>query len=712
MNEGETSETVPMGSPLPYETVSDTSPHTIGAHFTLESLPGTTLDGRYVVEELLGMGAMGAVFKGRHTRLRRTVALKIPRIELYRKPGFLGRFEREALTMAKLVQENIVQVFDVFISDDPAKPSFIAMEYVEGVELEEFIHNPEMKLTVAQVMDLFFQIARGLDAAHERGIIHRDIKPKNIYVTLPERAAKIMDFGVAKLEMEDVYETAANSAIGTPAYMAPEQITGDDLTPAADIYGLAMTMYRALTRKLPFEANSASNMLFAHVSTVPIAAHARNPYLPIKVHKALSQGLAKNPKERPATARALVVAVYKSLEHLAERPFADLFNGNITTDEANPADPNQGMATEIELPRVPFVTVTTDTRRHAKIAGAAAAALILIFSAWVMMRSPTADSEREIAVRAAENADLTPFRPASNPAANLDKPLSATPEEASNREPNAAVPSAVPNEFASYASTPENGTTAPPPPITVETTSNITSSTMDTTIAAATLHPIESKPAEPPQGSGTGAEPVEPALVPASPMPEPPPESAPAEAAVPPKPKPPKPAAKEEPAPKKTESSPVESAPSDAQSYAEMDAARWDTKLYPGESVAWRREQMRSSIEKFFESDIEKPVFRGEFDRKSNALARTGGRTASDLLAKLRELNKSNGQISISFQIMDGGKYWTDRAEIKVSVKVTGHPLDNPDPNYRRTLIAYSSPVPVRVQKMGDTWGLLSFNNH
>src|SRR5690606_10204075 len=147
-----------------------------GRLFSIDELVGATLDDRYVLDEQIGQGAMGSVFRARQVRLRRTVAIKVPKPELCSQEGFLGRFEREALTMAKLVHHNIVQIFDVSVSNDLSKPSFIVMEFVEGVVLDKFLKSQTNKLTISAVLDIMGQIASGLDAAHARGIVHRDIK--------------------------------------------------------------------------------------------------------------------------------------------------------------------------------------------------------------------------------------------------------------------------------------------------------------------------------------------------------------------------------------------------------------------------------------------------------------------------------------------------------------------------------------------------------
>lgn len=308
-----------------------------------DALIGKVLDGRYQVDELIGQGAMGAVFRGRQIRLRRPVALKIPRPELIRDPEFLARFEREALTMAKIVHENVVHIIDVCVVHDRSAPSFIAMELVQGSELEKYLYSERHNLTVQAVTDLFMRIARGIDAAHAHGVIHRDIKPGNIIVTMPQRVPKIMDFGIARAEMENVFNTTGMAAIGTPAYMAPEQVNGDRVTGAADIYSLAMTIYRLFSQSLPFEATTPTSLFYAHSHTPPIAIHARNPNLPKAMSYALARALEKDPEKRPPTACELVREVTHALEPLGNLPFGDLLWDSAalqTVVESESSDPS------------------------------------------------------------------------------------------------------------------------------------------------------------------------------------------------------------------------------------------------------------------------------------------------------------------------------------------------------------------------------------
>ncbi len=299
--------------------------------FSLESLVDQVLDERYAVDQFVGMGAMGAVFRARQLRLRRTVALKVPKPTLCMEDEFLRRFEREALTMAKVVHQNIVQIFDVYVSSDHAKPSFIAMEYVEGTQLDRFLQTQKETLTVSGVIGLFRQIADGIDAAHRHGIVHRDIKPSNILVTMPQRVAKIMDFGIAQIEMEDAYQTTEGAGMmGTPAFMAPEQITGKEITPATDVYALGMVLYRLLSGKAPWTTKNTHELLLAKINTEPAPVTQRNPALPDELDDVLTRALSLDPESRQQSMVELVEEVAQALEPLKNLAYGDLFDADAT----------------------------------------------------------------------------------------------------------------------------------------------------------------------------------------------------------------------------------------------------------------------------------------------------------------------------------------------------------------------------------------------
>jgi serine/threonine-protein kinase len=302
--------------------------------FDLAALTGRVLDGRYEVRDVIGQGAMGTVYRAWQVRLRRMVALKVPRPELLEHPEFAGRFAREALAMAQIVHENVVQIHDVHVATTRSQPSYLVMELVEGRTLEEHVDQHWDTLTIGRLMELLAGVAAGLDAAHALGIVHRDVKPGNIVVTQPRGIAKIMDFGIARADRDDVFATQDDTVVGTPAFMAPEQVRGGIITPAADIYALGMVTYRLLTGVLPFEARSKSDLLVAQVQDTPLPIHQRNAALPVAVWEALAPALAKSPALRPASASALVTALTHSLSPIAGVTLADLQLGcRLTTQQ-------------------------------------------------------------------------------------------------------------------------------------------------------------------------------------------------------------------------------------------------------------------------------------------------------------------------------------------------------------------------------------------
>lgn len=288
----------------------------------------------FELENYLGSGAMGVVYRARQKRPRRTVALKFPSPKYQKDPQFLGRFAREARSMALLEHPNVVQIFDVYLP--PPNPlegecpvPYLVMEYVEGAALEEFLARNEKSLTVGTVTRLLGQVAAGLDAAHAAGVIHRDIKPSNIIVTLPQRTAKIMDFGVAKVDEggAPASESSNTIAVGTPAFMAPETLreTGA-ITAAVDIYALGVTVYRLLTRSLPFTTRqSRAKLHYAHLKEVPDRPTSRNPVLPRSVDAVILRALDKNPEKRPATATDFVESLESALGPLVRWKWTDLF---------------------------------------------------------------------------------------------------------------------------------------------------------------------------------------------------------------------------------------------------------------------------------------------------------------------------------------------------------------------------------------------------
>ncbi|HPB30152.1 MAG TPA: protein kinase [Candidatus Sumerlaeota bacterium] len=294
--------------------------------FTSSALEGRILENRYQIEKLIGEGAMGYVYRGIQLRLRRTVAIKVPRPDLTGRPEYLARFEREALAMARCVHENIVAVYDVFVARNPDEITYLAMEYIEGVDLNFYLISEQDHLTVSDVLDILRQLARGIDAAHAAGIIHRDIKPSNmVIVTQPRRIAKIMDFGIARGDVDDVYRTLEGVTMGTPAFMAPEQVRGEDIGPKSDVYSFAMSLYKIFARDLPYDAGTTASMLFHQMNRKPIPLRWRNPSWPRTLETAIMNAISKDPADRPDSAGDLVNQISTALAPLAGQPFAPFF---------------------------------------------------------------------------------------------------------------------------------------------------------------------------------------------------------------------------------------------------------------------------------------------------------------------------------------------------------------------------------------------------
>ena len=204
--------------------------------------------GKYRIVELVGEGAMGVVYKATDSLLNRTVAIKVMNDAIARQDELRARFLREAQAAASLQHPNVVSIYDLGEVDGHL---YIAMEYVPGADLETIVRDKDAPLTLQQKLDVVIDVLTGLSFAHKRGIVHRDIKPANIRISEDGRA-KIMDFGVAHLASSKLTSTGAS--LGTPSYMAPEQITGGKTTPATDIFAVGAVLYELLTGELPFDA--------------------------------------------------------------------------------------------------------------------------------------------------------------------------------------------------------------------------------------------------------------------------------------------------------------------------------------------------------------------------------------------------------------------------------------------------------------------------
>jgi eukaryotic-like serine/threonine-protein kinase len=264
-----------------------------------------TLSGRYQTGERLGSGGMSNVYQATDLILERTVAVKVLAEHLSDDERFVARFRREALAVAKLIHPNIVQVYDTGVDDGR---HYIVMEYVEGRSGAQILQRqgpvgPEIAAEIG------IQACAGLDYAHRRGIIHRDVKPGNLMVVGGpvgggEMTVKLTDFGIARA-IEQTRITQVGSVVGTAAYLAPEQVRGEEATPATDVYALGVVLYQFLTGRLPYEGSSLAELAVRQQNEKPLPPSTYNDDVPETLGAAVLRALEGDPNRRYASADEL-----------------------------------------------------------------------------------------------------------------------------------------------------------------------------------------------------------------------------------------------------------------------------------------------------------------------------------------------------------------------------------------------------------------------
>src|SRR6266404_8065327 len=271
---------------------------------TSGSLIGQTIS-HYLMVEKIGGGGMGVVYKAKDTRLARFVALKFLPEDVAHDPQALERFRREARAASVLNHPGICTIYDIGEHDGRA---FIAMEFIDGETLRSHIHGKALPLE--EILKLGTQIAEAVDAAHAEGIIHRDIKPSNIFVT-KRGQAKVLDFGLAKLVPKGL--ASANTDFGgespdsdsmvgiisgTPSYISPEQIRGDDLDPRTDIFSLGLVLYEMATGRQAFGGSTGGMIIEAVLMRSPVPARTINPDIPPRLEGIIDKALHKDRGQR------------------------------------------------------------------------------------------------------------------------------------------------------------------------------------------------------------------------------------------------------------------------------------------------------------------------------------------------------------------------------------------------------------------------------
>lgn len=265
------------------------------------NLPAGSMLAHYRLEEMVGQGAMGTVYKARDEGLDRTVAVKVLQPAVSGMTVRVDRFFREARAAARVNHPNLTHVY--YVGGDGSY-RFFAMEYVQGKDLDEIVEadgRPGLELAI----DLMVQAASGLAAAHEQGIVHRDVKPSNILVR-PDGTVKITDFGLSKSVDADVNISQEDTVIGTPIYMSPEQCRSRDVDARTDIYCLGLTAWALLVGRPPFPGPSLGDVLHDQINTPLPSLTDERPDLPPSVDRVLQAMCAKDPKKRPSSMHEVV----------------------------------------------------------------------------------------------------------------------------------------------------------------------------------------------------------------------------------------------------------------------------------------------------------------------------------------------------------------------------------------------------------------------
>ncbi|MBP3234094.1 MAG: Stk1 family PASTA domain-containing Ser/Thr kinase [Eubacterium sp.] len=274
--------------------------------------PGTILDDRYEIIDVVGTGGMSTVYRAKDERLRRFVAIKVLKSDYSSDQNFVSKFRAEAQSSAGLTHPNIVSVYDVCEDDGRY---FIVMELVEGITLKEYI-NLNGRLNMVQAIDFSMQIASGLEAAHEHHVIHRDIKPQNIIVSKSGNI-KVTDFGIAKAATST---TMSTTGIGSVHYISPEQARGGYSDERSDIYSLGITMYEMVTGRVPFEGDTNVAIALMHIQNDMIPPRELYPDIYPSFEKIIMKATQKKPERRYLTAATLIA----DLNRVKDNPSIDI----------------------------------------------------------------------------------------------------------------------------------------------------------------------------------------------------------------------------------------------------------------------------------------------------------------------------------------------------------------------------------------------------
>jgi eukaryotic-like serine/threonine-protein kinase len=337
--------------------------------------------GRYRIESRLGSGGMSTVHLAFDERLERYVAVKLLAEHLASDPAFVSRFQREALAAARLIHPNIVQVFDSGL-DDVRDQHYIVMEYIDGQSCAEILRERGW-LPVEEALPIILGACAGLDYAHRKGVVHRDVKPGNLLVA-SDRVVKLADFGIAKAT-EQSSITQIGSVLGTAAYLAPEQGRGEEAGPPADIYALGVVAYQLISGRLPFEGASLTELAIKQQREPPPALDTLVAAVTPELARAVDVALRIDPRHRYPTAIEMAHAIEEGVRGIAPGsgsaivPLAATAATVVVAGEAHtrvatvtPRQPRQGQPR-----REPVEVATAPTLRRGRILALIAAVAVI-----------------------------------------------------------------------------------------------------------------------------------------------------------------------------------------------------------------------------------------------------------------------------------------------------------------------------------------------
>ncbi len=422
--------------------------------------------GRFEIVSELGRGAMGVVYKGRDPKLERTVALKVIHFGLNKEDEqqlqVKERFLVEARATAQLQHSNILTIYDV---GDEGSLTYIAMEFLEGGSLEDMIKGGKFQ-DYDQIIDIVRQIADGLDHAHQKGIVHRDIKPANIMMA-GGKVPKIADFGLARLSNSTL--TTTGTVLGTPSYMAPEQIRGRKVDGRADLFALGVIFYEMLTGEKPFGGDSITSVIYRVVNEEPIPPRKLNIDLPDAIDQFMQKALNKEPGQRFQTGAEFVEALRLLQKGLYKSEMA--FSASSNATQRLTADETARMS-------VP------QKKNMGLIIGGAVGAVAVVGLAVMLFTGGKKETVKA-------DAGGTATEPASKDAKPKEP---AKPEEAKPKEEKAAA--AKPEQVKPKAAAPKKDKVVAAKPVDGKPAAAKIAETKPGKAAVAETRPVEAKPAD------------------------------------------------------------------------------------------------------------------------------------------------------------------------------------------------------------------------